>query len=150
MYHKVTIIGNLGGDPEMRYMQDGTPVTSFSVATNRKWKNSDGSPGEETVWFRVSAWRRLGEICNQYLSKGRQVYVEGRLTPDKATGGPRVWTANDGTPRASYEITALEVKFLSGGGPDSASPSGAPASSAGASAAPSAPAAPVEEDDIPF
>lgn len=146
MYHKVTIIGNLGGDPEMRYMQDGTPVTSFSVATNRKWKNSDGSQGEETVWFRVSAWRRLGEICNQYLSKGRQVYVEGRLTPDKATGGPRVWTANDGTPRASYEITALEVKFLSGGGPDSNTMPGAPASATTTAA----PAAPVEEDDIPF
>ena len=111
MYHKVTVIGNLGGDPEMRYTQDGTPVTSFSVATNRKWKNKDGSQGEETVWIRVSAWRRLAEVCNQYLSKGKQVYVEGRLTPDKETGGPRIWTANDGQPRASYEITATEVKL---------------------------------------
>ncbi len=144
MYQKITIIGNLGGDPEMRYMPDGTPVTSFSVATNRRWKNSDGSQGEETVWFRVSAWRRLAETTNQYLSKGRQVFVEGRLTPDRATGGPRIWTANDGTPRASYEITALEVKFLSGGGQ--------PGGDAGATAAPSGATAspPVEEDDIPF
>ncbi len=143
MYHKVTIIGNLGSDPEMRYMPDGTPVTSFSVATNRKWKNSDGSPGEETVWFRVSAWRRLAETTNQYLSKGRQVFIEGRLTPDRATGGPRIWTANDGTPRASYEITALEVKFLSGGGQ---------ISEMGSTTAPSAATAspPDTEDEIPF
>ena len=147
MYQKVTITGNLGGDPEMRYMQDGTPVTSFSVATNRNWTNSDGSQGEETVWFRVSAWRRLGEICNQYLSKGRQVYVEGRLTPDKGTGGPRVWTANDGTPRASFELTAQEVKFLSGGGPGG---DAAPGASTSATDTPSAPSAPVAEDDIPF
>jgi len=116
MYQKVTIIGNLGGDPEMRYMPDGTPVTNFSVATNRKWTNKDGSSGEETIWFRVAAWRRLGEICNQYLSKGSKIYVEGRLTPDKATGGPRAWMGADGQPRASYEITALEVKFLGSAG----------------------------------
>ncbi len=124
-------------------MPDGTPVTSFSVATNRKWKNADGSPGEETVWFRVSAWRRLAETTNQYLSKGRQVFVEGRLTPDRATGGPRVWTANDGTPRASFEITALEVKFLSGGGQ-----SGEMGSAAAPSSAAAAP--PDTEEDIPF
>lgn len=145
MYHKVTIIGNLGSDPEMRYMPDGTPVTSFSVATNRRWKNSDGSPGEETVWFRVSAWRRLAEVTNQYLSKGRQVFIEGRLTPDRATGGPRVWTANDGTPRASYEITALEVKFLGGTGGQGGEPGSMAAAPGGA-----APAAPDTEDDIPF
>lgn len=146
MYHKVTVIGNLGGDPELRYMQDGTPVASFSVATNRKWKNKDGSPGEETVWFRVSVWRRMAEVCNQYLSKGKQVYVEGRLTPDKETGGPRVWSGNDGAPRASYEITATEVKFLSGGnvGGD------ASYSSTPSRVASSAPAAPTDEEDIPF
>ena len=114
MYQKLIIMGNLGGDPEMRYTPDGTPVTNFSVATNRKWNNPDGSQGEETIWFRVTAWRKLAETCNQYLSKGRQVFVEGRLTPDKATGGPRVWTGNDGKPRASYEMTADTVKFLGG------------------------------------
>ena len=114
MYQKLIIVGNLGGDPEMRYTPDGTPVTNFSVATNRKWNNPDGSQGEETIWFRVTAWRKLAETCNQYLSKGRQVFVEGRLTPDKTTGGPRIWTGNDGKARASYEMTADTVKFLGG------------------------------------
>ena len=115
-YQKVIIVGNLGRDPEMRYMPDGTPVTSFSVATNRKWTNTDGSQGEETVWFRVSVWRRQAETVAQYLTKGRQVMIEGRLTADKATGGPRIWTAQDGTQRASYELTADRVVFLSGRG----------------------------------
>jgi single-strand DNA-binding protein len=114
MYHKITIIGNLGRDPEMRYMPDGTPVTNFSVATNRRWTNQDGSPGEETIWFRISAWRRLAEVCNEYLSKGRQVYIEGTLRPDPNTGGPRIWTRQDGTAGASFEVTAQTVKFLGG------------------------------------
>jgi len=114
MYHKIIIAGNLGRDPEMRYTPDGTPVTDFSVATNRRWTNADGSQGEETVWFRVTAWRKLAELCNQYLSKGRAVLVEGRLNADKETGGPRVWTGNDGKARASFEITALTVRFLGG------------------------------------
>lgn len=114
-YQKVVIVGNLGRDPEMRFMPDGTPVTNFSVATNRRWTNQDGSPGEETVWFRVAAWRRQAETCAQYLKQGRQVMVEGRLTADKETGGPRVWTGTDGAPRASYELTADRVIFLGGG-----------------------------------
>ncbi len=116
MYHKIIIIGNLGGDPQMRYTQTGVPVTSFSVASNRRWTNQDGSQGEETIWFRISAWRNLAETCNKYLSKGRQVYIEGRLNPDPQTGGPRLWTGNDGQTRASFEVTALEVKFLGGRG----------------------------------
>jgi single-strand DNA-binding protein len=114
MYQKIIIVGNLGRDPEMRYTPQGTPVTNFSVATNRRWTNPDGSPGEETIWFRISAWGKLGETCNQYLSKGRQVLVEGRLRPDPATGGPRIWTRQDGTAGASFEITALNVRFLGG------------------------------------
>lgn len=114
MYQKIIIVGNLGRDPEMRYTPSGQPVTNFSVATNRKWTNTDGTPGEETIWFRVTAWGRLGETCNQYLSKGRQVLVEGRLRPDPATGGPRIWTRQDGTAGASFEITALNVRFLGG------------------------------------
>jgi single-strand DNA-binding protein len=116
MYHKITIVGNLGRDPEMRYTPDGTPVTNFSVATNRKWNRPDGSQGEETVWFRVTAWRRMAEVCNEYLQKGRQVLVEGRLTPDQATGAPRVYQRNDGSYGAQYEVTALTVKFLGGRG----------------------------------
>jgi single-strand DNA-binding protein len=112
MYQKLTIVGNLGNDPEMRYTPSGVPVTRFSVATNRRWTSPEGDSREETVWFRVSAWRKLAETCNQYLSKGRQVLVEGRLTPDAESGGPRVWTGNDGVARASYEINALTVQFL--------------------------------------
>jgi single-strand DNA-binding protein len=114
MYHKVIIVGHLGRDPEMRYTPSGQPVTNFSVASTRKWTGSDGNPAEETVWVRVAAWGKLGETCNQYLSKGRLVLVEGRLTPDKDSGGPRVWTGNDGVARAQYEITAETVRFLGG------------------------------------
>lgn len=116
MYQKVIIVGNLGRDPEMRYTSDGTPVTHFSVATNRRWTNTDGSQGEETIWFRVTAWRRQAETCNQYLQKGRQVLVEGRLQPDPETGGPRVFQRNDGSYGASFELTADTVKFLGGRG----------------------------------
>jgi single-strand DNA-binding protein len=139
MYQKVMIAGNLGRDPEMRYTPDGTPVTSFSVATNRRWTSPDGGRGEETTWFRVTAWRRQAEICNEYLRKGRQVLVEGRLKPDSATGGPRVWTGNDGEPRASYEITAMRVIFLGGRG------EAAPGETLGAPVEP-----PPEEEEIPF
>jgi single-strand DNA-binding protein len=114
-YQKLILVGHLGRDPELRYTGDGTPVTTLSLATTRKWRNSDGSQGEETTWFRISVWRRQAEITAQYLRKGRQVMVEGRLAPDKETGGPRIWTRQDGTPGASYEITADRVIFLGGG-----------------------------------
>lgn len=114
MYHKVILAGNLGRDPEMRYTPDGTPVTNFSVATTEKWTGQDGQQQERTIWWRVAAWRRLAETCNQYLSKGRAVLVEGRINPDPETGNPRVYTRTDGTPGASYEVTAVTVKFLGG------------------------------------
>jgi single-strand DNA-binding protein len=117
MYQKVVIVGNLGTDPEMRYMPDGTAVTNFSVATNRRWTDrASGEPREETTWFRVSAWRQQAELANEYLSKGRQVLVEGRLKPDPQTGGPRTWTGQDGTVRASYELTADVIRFIGGRG----------------------------------
>lgn len=140
MYQKVVIVGNLGRDPEMRYTPSGQAVTNFSVATNRRWTNSDGSPGEETCWWRVTAWGKLAETCNQYLSKGRQVLVEGRMNPDPETGGPRLWTSQDGQSRASFELTAFTVQFLGGrdaGGMESGSD---PLSEAGG----------ISEDDIPF
>jgi single-strand DNA-binding protein len=141
VYHRILVVGNLGRDPEMRYTPDGTPVTTFSVASNRRWTSADGSPGEETVWFRVTAWRRLAETCNQYLQKGRQVLIEGRLQPDKATGGPRIWTGNDGVARSSYEITAQTVKFLGRAGEIPA---------AQAEGGPEEPPVDEEEDQIPF
>jgi len=112
MYHRVIIVGYLGRDPEMRYTPQGVPVTNFTVATNRRWTNQDGTQGEETVWFRVTAWRKLAEVCSEHLSKGQPVLVEGMLQPDPDTGGPRVWTGNDGKPRASYEVVARTVRFL--------------------------------------
>jgi single-strand DNA-binding protein len=114
MFHKVTIIGNLGGDPQLKYTPGGDAVVNFSVATNRKWTNQDGSQGEETVWFRCSAWRKTAETINQYLSKGRQVFIEGRLIPDKNTGNPRTFTRNDGSAGASYEVLIENIKFLGG------------------------------------
>lgn len=115
MYQRITLVGNLGNDPEMRYLPDGKPVTNFSMATNRKWTNQQtGEPGEETVWWRVSIFGPQAEACNQYLSKGRQVLVEGRMRPDPGTGGPKIWNRQDGTPAASFELTAQTVQFLGG------------------------------------
>jgi single-strand DNA-binding protein len=113
-YQKIIIVGNLGRDPEMRYTPGGQAVTNFSMATNRQYTASSGERIKETTWFRISAWGRLAETCNQYLSTGRQVLVEGRLNPDRETGGPRVWSGQDGQPRASFEVTAERVLFLSG------------------------------------
>ncbi|MBI3971041.1 MAG: single-stranded DNA-binding protein [Chloroflexi bacterium] len=94
--NKVMLIGNVGRDPEMRYIQSGEPVTSFSLATNRRWTGGDGQLKEETEWHNVVAWRRLAEQCNEYLSKGRKVYIEGRLQTrswdDQATGQKRYRT----------------------------------------------------------
>jgi single-strand DNA-binding protein len=86
-------------------------VTNFSVASTRRWTSQDGQQQEETVWFRISAWGRQAEVCNQYLSKGRAVLIEGRLIPDD-NGNPRVWTGRDGEPRASFEVRANVVRFL--------------------------------------
>ncbi len=141
MYQKIVIAGNLGSDPEMRYMPDGTPVTNFSVATNRRWTDrASGEPREETTWFRVSVWRGQAETTNTYLKKGRQVLVEGRMRPDPQTGGPRTFTRQDGTVGASYEITADVVRFI-GSREDSGFDMDEP--DIGGAAA-------TEEDEIPF
>lgn len=115
MYHKIIIAGYLGRDPEMRYTQDGTPVTNFSVAASRKYSRPDGTKMDETVWFRVTAWRQLAELCNEYLQKGRPVLIEGRLKPDE-NGNPRTFTRNDGSTGSSFEVTATTVRFLGGRG----------------------------------
>lgn len=117
MYQKLMIVGNLGQDPEMRYMQDGQAVTNFSLACNRRWNDrATGEQQEEVTWYRVSVWGRQAEAANQYLRKGRQVLIEGRLRPDPATGGPRLWTRNDGSIGASFEVVADRVQFLGGNG----------------------------------
>jgi len=122
MYQKLIIIGNLGRDPEQRFLESGKAVTSFSVATSEKWTGQDGQPQERTVWWRVSAFGKLAEICKDYLHKGSKVYVEGRVQADPKTGGPRIWNGQDGAPRASFELTADTVKFLSPKGDGSALP----------------------------
>ena len=148
MYQKVIVVGNLGRDPEMRYMPDGTAVTNLSVATSRRWTDkTTGQPVEETIWFRVSVFGRMDETANQYLSKGRPVLVEGHLRSDPQTGGPRIWTAQDGTVRANYEITADVVRFIGGreGGGGGTSFEDEPARGTGGGKQ-----AAHEEDDLPF
>ncbi len=145
MYQKLVIVGNLGHDPDMRYTPSGQAVTNFNVATSRKWTGSDGQQQEETVWIRVSTWGKLAELCNQYLNKGRLVLCEGRLTVDRETGGPRIWTDQNGSPRASYEMTAFEVKFLGGRGDSDAGYDDASAAPAEAVQDPG-----MTEDEIPF
>lgn len=124
MWQRITIVGNLGSDPEMRYTPSGVPVTSFSVAVNRKVKLQDGSVQEKTTWFRVTAWRQLAETCSQYLSKGRMVLIEGEVEVS-------AYAAQDGTPRASLELTARDVRFL-GGRSDAPAPGVASSAPAGA------------------
>ena len=109
MYQSVTVIGHLGRDPEMRYTSSGVAVTNFSVATSRKWTDAAGAAQEKTTWFKVSAWRKLAEVCNQYLHKGQLVMVEGEIDAS-------AWTGQDGTAKATLELTARTVKFLSKGG----------------------------------
>ena len=106
MYNKMTAIGNVGRDPEMRYTPNGNAVTSFSVATGRSYTTRDGERREETEWFTVTTWSRLAETCNNYVVKGMLVYVEGRLKSNS-------WVAPDGQTRFRNEIVANEVRFLS-------------------------------------
>jgi single-strand DNA-binding protein len=103
--NRMTIIGNLGSEPEMRFTPGGRPVTSFRVATNWRYTTPDGERKEETEWFNVVCWSKLAEQCNQFLSKGRLVYIEGRLRM-------RTWEGQDGQTRARNEIVADRVKFL--------------------------------------
>jgi single-strand DNA-binding protein len=113
--NKVILVGRLGNDPEVRYTQDGSAVASFSIATSDEWKDKEtGDKKERTEWHRIVAWRKLGEICGEYLSKGRQVYVEGKLQT-------RSWE-KDGVTRYTTEIIASDVQFLGGRESVTASP----------------------------
>ena len=106
MYQQITLIGNLGRDPQFRFTQDGTPVTSLSVATSRRWRAQDGTTQEKTVWFGVSVWERQAEACNQYLTKGQRVLVVGEIEE------PRIYTDREGNTRASLDVRARNVEFL--------------------------------------
>ena len=103
--NKVMLIGNLGRDPEMRYTPSGRPVTTYSVASSRSWKTADGETRSETEWFNIVAWGSLAEICNQYLQKGQQVYIEGRLQT-------RRWEDDEGNKRSTTEVVAREMIML--------------------------------------
>jgi single-strand DNA-binding protein len=105
MLNKATLIGNLGGDPEIRYTQSGTAVANFTIATTERWKDKDGQQQEQTEWHRIVAFSRLGEICGEYLSKGSKVYIEGRIQT-------RSWDDKDGNKRYTTEIVAREMKML--------------------------------------
>ena len=107
--NKVILVGRLGADPEVRYTQKGTPVANMRMATNRNYTDSSGEKREETEWHRIVVFGNQAEACGQYLSKGRQIYVEGRLQT-------REWTDNDGRDRYTTEVVANNVQFLSGGG----------------------------------
>jgi single-strand DNA-binding protein len=107
MYAKTLVVGHLGRDPELRYTPSGIPVCSFSMATTRRWTSADGEQREKTTWFRVTTWRKLAEICAQYLAKGKLVLVEG----DVDAGS---WTDKEGNAKASLELTATTVRFLGG------------------------------------
>jgi len=141
-YQKIVIAGNLGRDPEMRFTPSGQAVTSFSVAVNESYTNANGERIKKTIWFRVTAWGKQAEICNQYLKKGSQVLVDGRMNADPNTGGPKVWTKQDGSTGSSFEITAATVRFLSSRGEGG---SEMPMHSGGMEGAEIPP-----EDDIPF
>ena len=131
--NKMLVIGNVGTDPEMRYTPNGNPVTSFRLATGRTYTTADGEKHDETEWFTVVAWSQLAEQTNQYLTKGKKVYVEGRLKSN-------TWTGQDGQTRFRNEIVASRVLFLDRG------PQGDP----GVGGEPAPEAAPGDAEDLPW
>ncbi|MBI4478739.1 MAG: single-stranded DNA-binding protein [Acidobacteria bacterium] len=151
--NKVILVGNLGRDPELSYLPSGQSVAKFSLATSRSYKDKSGELKEETEWHNIVAWGKLGEICAQYLSKGRQAYVEGRIQS-------RTWEGKDGNKRTSVDIVASDVQMLGGRGEGGAAGAPRASSSQRSSAASSEPAseesfdqsppAGITDDDIPF
>lgn len=136
--NKVMLIGHLGRDPELRYTSSGTPVCDFSVAVSRRWNTRDGQQQDETEWFRITAWNRLAETCANYLTKGQQVYIEGRIKLDR-------WTGQDGQERANLAVTAFEMQMLGsrrdqGMSSESMDDGGAPAEAEET----------IDPDDLPF
>jgi single-strand DNA-binding protein len=140
--NKVILVGNLGRDPEIRYLPSGQTVASFSVATTERFKGRDGQMKDQTEWHNVVVYGKQAELCGQYLKKGRQVYVEGRLTT-------RQWEAKDGSgKRSRTEIVALRVQFL--GGRAGAATEEAPEFGGGMAAGTGEEPAPMDDEDIPF
>ena len=145
--NKVILLGNLGKDPELSYLPSGQSVAKFSLATSRKYKDKSGELKEETEWHNIVAWGKLGEISAQYLKKGRQAYVEGRIHSNK-------WEDREGKPRTTVEIVADEVVLLGGRGEEAAEAPARPTGQARATAPADDFAQPasqeITDDDIPF
>jgi len=135
MYQRIIIVGNVGRDAEMRYTPSGVPVTSFSVAVNRRWNSATGEQQEKTTWFRVTCWRKLAETAGQYVKKGQRILVEGEVEA-------QAYIDREGTPRGTLELTASNFKFLSARAEAGESP--------GAGAGIGEEEFPVHEDEIPF
>lgn len=141
--NKVILVGNLGSDPTTRYTQSGTAVANFNIATSERFNNRQGEREERTEWHRIVAWGKLAEICQQYLKKGKQVYIEGRLQT-------RSWEDQQGNKRYTTEVVAREMVMLGrvgdspdvpAGSPYDDEPQGAPAGGGGG---------PSDDDDLPF
>jgi single-strand DNA-binding protein len=139
-FNKVILVGNLGRDPELRYTAQGTPVCSFSMATNERRKDKTGEMQDVTTWFRVTLWGRQAETASQYLQKGRPVYIEGRLRVEE-------WTDRDGKPRHTLEVHATDMQFI--GSSRSDEPLAERAASAGASSGPME-QPDLSDEDVPF
>ena len=136
-FNKIILVGNLGRDPELRYTPQGTPVCSFTLATNERRKDKAGEMQDVTTWFRVTLWGRQAETASQYLTKGRPVYVEGRLRVEE-------WTDRDGKARHTLEVHATDMQFIGGSRNEEGSvPRGAPEPGL-------PPSETAEDDDIPF
>jgi single-strand DNA-binding protein len=141
-FNKIIVVGYLGRDPELRYTPDGTPVCNFTIATTERKKDRSGEFQDVTTWFRVNLWRRQAEVASQYLSKGKQVYVEGRLSQSE-------YQDRDGNTRTSLEINGTDIQFISPRGDESAAPREERSTSPRPASSPE-PSAPVTDDDIPF
>ncbi|MGI9107006.1 MAG: single-stranded DNA-binding protein [Pyrinomonadaceae bacterium] len=139
-FNKLILVGNLGRDPELRYTPQGTPVCSFTLATNEKRKDRAGENQDVTTWFRVTLWGRQAETASQYLSKGRPVYLEGRLRVEE-------WTDKDGRQRYTLEVHATDMQFIGGKSDDGSSSNIRPDASGSGTPEPSAD---ISDDDIPF
>jgi len=139
-FNKIILVGNLGRDPELRYTPQGTPVCTFSLATNERRKDRNGEMQDQTTWFRITLWNRQAETASQYLQKGRPVYIEGRLRVEE-------FTDRDGKQRHSLEVTATDMQFIGSRHDEGSAPERAASTAAGAG-----PAEPADlsDEDIPF
>ena len=143
-FNKLILVGNLGRDPELRYTPQGTPVCSFTLATNEKRKDRAGETQDVTTWFRVTLWGRQAETASQYLSKGRPVYVEGRLRVEE-------WTDKDGKQRHTLEVHATDMQFIGGRGDEAGGQNARTETSTPRRGAESNPGGEdISDDDIPF